>query len=189
MVPTRPRRAPKEKEDRLLRLQRVAKALNSELHLDRLLEIIVDHVIELVGRRARLPGAPAKPGQPRGPRRAQLRARGGRVARGGVLAAHRRAGVPHGAAGAHGERGRGPALPGEPLDQRDPRAQRAVHPASRSAGRAFGAIYVDNRLQKGAFGEAELQTLIEPRRPRGDRDRERAALRGERAPREGARGR
>ena len=39
----------REQEDRLLRLQRIAKALNSELHLDRLLAIIIDHVVDIAG--------------------------------------------------------------------------------------------------------------------------------------------
>ena len=118
----------REKADRLLRIQRVAKAVNSELHLDRLLAIILDHVIELAGaERAFLVLGQGGGGALR-PRRAQLRARGGAGARGGVLARHRRAGVEDRPAGPRGERRRGRAVPGVPLDQRDPRAQRAGHP-------------------------------------------------------------
>src|SRR5207253_3228935 len=69
-----------------------------------------------------------------GPRRAQLRARGGGGAGGGVLEEHRGPGAPHRQARPRRQRGRGPALRRVPVDQRDPREERARDPA-RLAGR------------------------------------------------------
>ena len=131
----------------------IAKALNSELHLDRLLAIILDHVIELSGRRARLPRA---------------RPRGGDGPRCGspATSSGRRSPSPE-EAFSRVDRASRCCAPGS----RSSRPTRSRTPASRSSSRinairarsvialplvrpraVAGAVYVDNRLQKGAFG-------------------------------------
>ena len=148
----------KDKEDRLLRLQRIAKALNSELHLDRLLAIIVDHVIELAGaERAFLvlgkAGEEPSVRVARNFEREEVAAPEEAFSR-NIVEQVLRSGQPILAANA----------------VEDPRFQEflsinAIRARSVLAiplvvrGTAIGAVYVDNRLQKGAFTAVELQTL------------------------------
>lgn len=144
--------------DHLQRFHRIAKALNSELHLDRLLEIIMDHVVEVSGaERGFLVLAPDGD-QPEA-----------QVARNfeqeDVLS-------PEGAFSASiirqvMESGQAVLTANAVEDDRfqDTLSIAAIRARSVMAlpfcvrGRIAGAVYVDNRLQRGAFGKAELATL------------------------------
>jgi transcriptional regulator with GAF, ATPase, and Fis domain len=144
--------------DRLTRLTRIAKALNSELLVDRLLEMIMDHVVEVTGAERGflvLGGAGDRPEV--------------RVARNFEQEDVQ---SPEGAFSASIVRavmGKGePILTANAVeDERfaDNLSINAIRARSvmalpfRSRGRTTGAVYVDNRLQKGAFGEPELETL------------------------------
>jgi len=148
----------KEKEDRLLRLQRVAKAVNSELHLDRLLAIIIDHVIELSGaeRGFLVLGRAGEESSVRVARnfeREEVASPEEAFSR-GIVDQVLRSGQPVLAANAvEDERFQ------EFLSINAIRARSVLCIPLAARGQVLGAIYVDNRLTKGAFGSIELQTL------------------------------
>ncbi len=148
----------KESEDRLLRLQRVAKAVNSELHLDRLLAIIIDHVIELSGAERGflvLGQAGAEPSVrvARNFEREEVAAPEEAFSR-GILDQVLRSGQPVLAANAvEDQRFQ------EFLSINAIRARSVLCIPLTTRGKTLGAVYVDNRLTKGAFGSVELQTL------------------------------
>ena len=177
----------KEKEDRLLRLQRVAKAVNSELHLDRLLEIIIDHVIELSGaeRGFLVLGRAGEDPSVRVARnfeREEVAAPEEAFSR-GILDQVLRSGQPVLAANAvEDQRFQ------EFLSINAIRARSVLCIPLTTRGQVLGAVYVDNRLTKGAFGSVELQTLSSLADHAAIAHRERAPLRGERASRPRARG-
>jgi transcriptional regulator with GAF, ATPase, and Fis domain len=148
----------KEKEDRLLRLQRVAKAVNSELHLDRLLAIIIDHVIELSGaeRGFLVLGTAGEAPAVRVARnfeREEIPAPEEAFSR-GIVEQVLKNGQPVLAANAvEDERFQ------EFLSVNAIRARSILCIPLATRGHVLGAVYVDNRLTKGAFGSVELQTL------------------------------
>jgi serine/threonine-protein kinase PknK len=148
----------KEKEDRLLRLQRVAKALNSELHLDRLLEIIVDHVIELAGAERGFlvlgrGGEEPKARVARNFEREEVQSPDEEFSR-GIVEQVFTTGQPVLAANAVEDR-----RFQEFLSINAIRARSVLCIPLVMRGTVLGAVYVDNRLQKGAFTSVELQTL------------------------------
>jgi serine/threonine-protein kinase PknK len=148
----------KEKEDRLLRLQRVAKALNSELHLDRLLEIIVDHVIELAGAERGFlvlgrAGEEPKARVARNFEREEVQSPDEEFSR-GIVEQVFTTGQPVLAANAVEDR-----RFQEFLSINAIRARSVLCIPLVMRGTVLGAVYVDNRLQKGAFTSVELQTL------------------------------
>jgi transcriptional regulator with GAF, ATPase, and Fis domain len=147
-----------EPEDRLLRLQRIAKAMNSELHLDRLLAIIMDHFIELSGaERGFLVLAPA--GQPyevriaRNFEREEIASPDEAFSR-GIVEQVLRTGQPVLAANAVED-----SRFQEFLSINAIRARSVLCIPLLLRGRALGAVYVDNRLQRGAFGAVEQKML------------------------------
>ncbi len=148
----------KEQEDRLLRLQRVAKAVNSELHLDRLLAIILDHVIELAGAERGFivlgkPGEEAAVRLARNFEREEVLAPEEAFSR-GIVEQVLRSGQPVLAANAVEDQ-----RFAEFLSINAIRARSILCIPLVTRGSVLGAVYVDNRLQKGAFGSVELQTL------------------------------
>jgi transcriptional regulator with GAF, ATPase, and Fis domain len=148
----------REKADRLLRIQRVAKAVNSELHLDRLLAIILDHVIELAGaERAFLvlgkAGEEPSVRVARNFEREEVLAPEEAFSR-GIVEQVLKTGQPVLAANAvEDERFQ------EFLSINAIRARSVLVIPLLFKGTVGGAIYVDNRLQKGAFTTIELQAL------------------------------
>ncbi|MCA9314437.1 MAG: sigma 54-interacting transcriptional regulator [Planctomycetes bacterium] len=149
-----------DERDRLERLQRVVKALNSELHLDPLLRIILDHVVEIAGaERGFL--VLQRPGPDGGatvhvarnfeqedvqsPEAAFSQSIVERVLASGeaVLTAN----------AVEDERFSG-ALSISAI-----RARSVLCLPFQVRGRTAGAVYVDNRLQAGAFGDAERDML------------------------------
>ncbi len=148
----------RDREDRLLRLQRVAKALNSELHLDRLLAIIIDHVIDLAGAErgflvlGKL-GQPAEVRVARNFEREEVAAPEEAFSR-NVVERVFQTGQAVLAANAVED----PRFT-DFLSINAIRARSILCIPLVQRGQVFGAVYVDNRLQKGAFGHVELQTL------------------------------
>ncbi len=145
--------------DSLRRLQRVTMALNSELHLDPLLRIIIDHLVEISGAERGFLVLSA------GERRPLVR-----VARNFEQEDVREPDA--GFSASIVERVR---KTGEPLvtanaveDDRfqDTLSINAIRARSvmclpfRQRGQVMGAAYLDNRLQMGAFGEIERDTLM-----------------------------
>jgi transcriptional regulator with GAF, ATPase, and Fis domain len=146
-------------QDRLQRLQRVAQALNSELHLDRLLEIVVDHLVEISGAERGFLVLAGEGGRPEA-----------RVARNfeqedvdsperafstSIVNKVMASGEPILTANAVED-----ARFADNLSLNAIRARSVMCLPFRVRGKAMGALYVDNRLQKGAFGQAELSTLV-----------------------------
>jgi transcriptional regulator with GAF, ATPase, and Fis domain len=148
----------REKEDRLLRLQRIAKALNSELHLDRLLAIIMDHVVELAGAERGFlvlgkPGQPAEVRVARNFEREEVPAPEEAFSRNLVEQVFRTGQAVLAANAVEDQRFQ------EFLSINAIRARSVLCIPLLQRGQVFGAIYIDNRLLKGAFGTVELQTL------------------------------
>ena len=148
----------REKEDRLLRLQRVARAVNSELHLDRLLAIILDHVIELAGaERAFLvlgrAGEAPSVRVARNFEREEVAEPDEAFSR-NLVDQVLRTGQPLLAANAVEDPRFQEFLSVNAIRARSVLVIPLVHRSS-----PLGAVYVDNRLQKGAFTAVELQTL------------------------------
>jgi serine/threonine-protein kinase PknK len=148
----------KAQEDRLLRLQRVAKAVNSELHLDRLLAIVIDHVIELAGaERAFLvlgkAGAEPAVRVARNFEREDVASPEEAFSR-NVVETVLKTGQSVLAANAVEDRRFQDFLSIHAI-----RARSVLCLPLVSRAQVIGAIYVDNRLQKGAFTDVELQTL------------------------------
>lgn len=144
-------------QDRLLRLIRIVKALNSELHVDPLLRIIIDHLVEIT-----------------------------QAERGFLVLSQGDGAVARVARNFEQEDVADPEVAfsqtivtkvmenGEPVvtanaveDDRfsDTLSVNAIRVRSvmclpfKLRGETVGAVYVDNRLQKGAFGDQELETL------------------------------
>jgi transcriptional regulator with GAF, ATPase, and Fis domain len=148
----------KEREDRVQRLQRVAKALNSELHLDRLLAIIIDHVVDIAGaeRGFLVLGKPGEAPAVRVARnfeREEVAAPEEAFSR-NIVDTVLRTGQPVLAANAVED----PRYQ-EYLSINAIKARSVLCIPLAQKGRVLGAVYVDNRLQKGAFGAVEAQTL------------------------------
>jgi transcriptional regulator with GAF, ATPase, and Fis domain len=148
----------KEKEDRLLRLQRVAKALNSELHLDRLLAIILDHVIELAGAERGFlvlakAGEPAEVRLARNFEREDVASPDEAFSR-GIVEQVLKTGQAVLAANAVEDRRFQEFLSINAIRVRSVLCIPLLH-----KGQAMGAVYVDNRLTKGAFTTVEQQML------------------------------
>jgi transcriptional regulator with GAF, ATPase, and Fis domain len=146
-------------DDRLQRLQRVVRALNSELHLDRLLEIVVDHLIEVSAAERGFLVLSAAEGRPEA-----------RVARNfeqqdvlspefafstSLVKKVVETGEPILTANAVED-----VRFADNLSLNAIRARSVMVLPFKQRGRAIGALYLDNRLQKGAFAEAELATLM-----------------------------
>ncbi len=151
----RPTMVPK---DRLERLHRVSKALNSELHLDRVLEIIMDHVVELTGAERGFLVLEGDGDRPEA-----------RVARN-----YSQEDVPAPEAEFSASiarqamrRGKAVLLANAVEDSQfaDTLSVHAIKLRSvmalpfRVRGRPVGAVYVDNNMQRGAFGEVEKEML------------------------------
>ena len=145
--------------DRLERLQRVVRALNSELHLDRMLEIVVDHLVEVSGAERGFLVLSAAEGRPEA-----------RVARNfeqedvqspevafstSLVRKVVQTGEPILTANAVED-----ARFSDNLSLNAIRARSVMVLPFKQRGQAVGALYLDNRLQKGAFVEAELATLM-----------------------------
>ena len=145
-------------QDRLTRVQRIAKALNSELHVDPLLSIIIDHLIEIsqAERGFLVIEDPA----------------GGHAARVARNFEQEDVADPDVAFSASivkrvMETGEAVVTANAVEDVRfsEETSVNAIRARSvlclpfRIRGETVGAVYVDNRLQKGAFGEAEVHTL------------------------------
>ena len=148
----------KENEERLLRLQRVAKALNSELHLDRLLAIILDHVIDLAGaeRGFLVLGKPGQPAEVRLARNFEREdvANPDEAFSRGIVEQVLQTGQPVLAANAVEDR-----RFQEFLSINAIRVRSVLCLPLPLKGQVLGAVYVDNRLQKGAFTTVELHML------------------------------
>ncbi len=149
-----------EGRDRLERLQRITRALNSELHLEPLLRIIVDHLVELSGAER---GFLVLTGEEGGRPRAQ-------VARNfeqedvqdpeqsfsaSIVRRVMETGDPVVTANAVED----PRF-ADQLSINAIRARSVLCLPFRLRGKVLGAVYVDNRLQKGIFGDAEVSTLL-----------------------------
>ncbi len=145
--------------DSLRRLQRVTMALNSELHLDPLLRIIIDHLVEMSGAERGFLVLSAGEGRPHV-----------RVARN-----FEQEDVQEPDAGFSASIVERVRKTGEPLvtanaveDDRfqDTLSINAIRARSvmclpfRLRGDVIGAAYLDNRLQMGAFGDTERDTLM-----------------------------
>jgi transcriptional regulator with GAF, ATPase, and Fis domain len=148
----------KDNQDRLLRVQRIAKGVNSELNLDRLLAIILDHVIELAGAERAFvvlgrPGEEPAVRVARNFEREAVEAPDEAFSR-NIVDQVLRSGQPILAANAVED----PRFH-EFLSINAIRARSVLVIPLTVRGQAIGAIYVDNRLQKGAFTTVELQTL------------------------------
>jgi transcriptional regulator with GAF, ATPase, and Fis domain len=147
-----------EGQDRLQRLQRVVRALNSELHVQRLLEIIVDHLVELSGAERGflvLVGADGRPGAQVARNFEQEDVQSPEVAFSTSLVRKVvETGEPILTANAVED-----ARFADNLSLNAIRARSVMVLPFRVRGSVIGALYVDNRLQKGAFAEAELTTL------------------------------
>jgi len=148
-----------EGQDRLQRLQRVVRALNSELHLQRMLEIVVDHLVELSGAERGflvLVGPDGKPLSQVARNFEQEDVQSPEVAFSTSLVRKVVAtGEPILTANAVED-----ARFSDNLSLNAIRARSVLVLPFRVRGSAIGALYVDNRLQKGAFAEAELPTLL-----------------------------
>ncbi len=145
--------------DRLARLQRVTMALNSELHLDPLLRIIIDHLVEVSGAERGFLVLSQVQGRP------QVR-----VARNfeqedvedadasfsaSIVARVQDTGEPVVTANAVED-----ARFQDTLSINAIRARSVMCLPFRQRGQVIGAAYLDNRLQMGVFGEAEKDTLM-----------------------------
>jgi serine/threonine-protein kinase PknK len=146
-------------QDRLARLQRVTMALNSELHLDPLLRIIIDHLVEVSRAERGFLVLSQGEGRP------QVR-----VARNfeqedveapdasfsaSIVARVRETGEPVVTANAVED-----ARFQDTLSINAIRARSVMCLPFRQRGKILGAAYLDNRLQMGVFGEAEKDTLM-----------------------------
>jgi serine/threonine-protein kinase PknK len=149
---------PGESEDRVMRLQRIAKAMNSELHLDRLLAIIMDHFIELSGAERGFlvltpPGEPFQVRVARNFEREEIQLPHEAFSRGIVEQVLREKKPVLAANAVEDSRFQ------EFLSINAIRARSVLCIPLLLRGRALGAVYVDNRLQRGAFGAVEQQML------------------------------
>ncbi|MFM8980965.1 MAG: sigma 54-interacting transcriptional regulator, partial [Planctomycetia bacterium] len=148
-----------EGQDRLQRLQRVVRALNSELHVQRLLEIVVDHLVEVSGAERGflvLVGPDGKAGAQVARNFEQQDVQSPEVAFSTSLVRKVVAtGEPILTANAVED-----ARFADNLSLNAIRARSVMVLPFRVRGTTIGALYVDNRLQKGAFAEAELATLV-----------------------------
>ncbi len=144
--------------DRLERLHRIAKALNSTLHLDRLLEIIMDHVVEVSGAERGFLVLASEGDRPearvaRNFEQEDVRSPEGAFSA-SIVRAVMRTGEPVLTANAVEDDRFSDALSVSTI-----RARSVLALPFHVRGRIVGAVYVDNRLQRGAFGMAELETL------------------------------
>jgi len=144
--------------DSLQRLHRISKALNSELHLDRLLEIIMDHVVEISGAERGFLVLAADGDEPEVRVARNFEQEDVQSPEGGFSASIVKQVMDSGQA----------VLTANALEDdrfQDTLSIAAIRARSvmalpfRVRGRIVGAAYVDNRLQRGAFGRAELATL------------------------------
>ena len=150
---------PEESEsDSLERLHRISKALNSELHLDRLLEIIMDHVVEVSGAERGFLVLAAAEDEPEVRVARNFEQEDVQSPEGGFSASIVKQVMDSGQA----------VLTANAIEDdrfQDTLSIAAIRARSvmalpfRVRGSIVGAAYVDNRLQRGAFGKAELATL------------------------------
>ena len=150
---------PEESEsDSLQRLHRISKALNSELHLDRLLEIIMDHVVEVSGAERGFLVLAAAGDEPEVRVARNFEQEDVQSPEGGFSASIVKQVMDSGQA----------VLTANAIEDdrfQDTLSIAAIRARSvmalpfRVRGAIVGAAYVDNRLQRGAFGKAELATL------------------------------
>ncbi|MHC5011714.1 MAG: sigma 54-interacting transcriptional regulator [Planctomycetota bacterium] len=147
-----------EGADRLLRFHRIAKALNSELHMDRLLEIIIDHVVELSGAERGFLVLASDEDRPavrvaRNFEQEDVESPAGAFSA-SIVRQVMKSGEAVLTANAVED-----ARFSDTLSITAIRARSVMALPFRVRGRIIGAIYVDNRLQKGAFGKVEVETL------------------------------
>lgn len=150
---------PEESEgDSLQRLHRISKALNSELHLDRLLEIIMDHIVEVSGAERGFLVLAAAGNVPEVRVARNFEQEDVQSPEGGFSASIVQQVMQTGQA----------VLTANAIEDdrfQDTLSIAAIRARSvmalpfRVRGEIVGAAYVDNRLQRGAFGKAELATL------------------------------
>jgi len=148
-----------EGADQLRRLQRVSMAVNSELHLDPLLRIILDHLVEISGAERGFLVLSAGEG------RSQVR-----VARNFEQEDVREPDVGFSASIVERVRQTGDMLITANAVEDDRfqdtlsinaiRARSVMCLPFRQRGKVMGAAYLDNRLQMGAFGNIERDTLM-----------------------------
>jgi transcriptional regulator with GAF, ATPase, and Fis domain len=145
--------------DSLRRLQRVTMALNSELHLDPLLRIIIDHLVEISGAERGFLVLQVGAGRPQVRVARNFEQEDVRDPDAGFSASIvervRKTGEPLVTANAV-----------EDVRFQDTLSVNAIRARSvmclpfRQRGKVLGAAYLDNRLQMGAFGETERDTLM-----------------------------
>ena len=145
--------------DSLRRLQRVTMALNSELHLDPLLRIIIDHLVEISGAERGFLVLQIGAGRPTVRVARNFEQEDVRDPDAGFSASIvervRKTGEPLVTANAV-----------EDVRFQDTLSINAIRARSvmclpfRQRGKVLGAAYLDNRLQMGAFGEIERDTLM-----------------------------
>jgi transcriptional regulator with GAF, ATPase, and Fis domain len=140
------------------RLQRVAQALNSELHLDRMLEIILDHLIEVAGAERGFLVLSAEGDRPavqvaRNFEQEDVKSPEGAFSASIVDLVVRR-GEPILTANAVEDSRFADALSVNAI-----RARSVMCLPFRVRAKVLGAIYLDNRLQRGAFTEADRELL------------------------------
>ncbi len=148
-----------EGRDQLRRLQRVTMALNGELHLDPLLRIIIDHLVEISGAERGFLVLSVGAGRP------QVR-----VARNFEQEDVREPDVGFSASIVERVRQTGEMLITanavedhrfqDTLSINAIRARSVMCLPFRQRGTVMGAAYLDNRLQMGAFGNIERDTLM-----------------------------
>jgi transcriptional regulator with GAF, ATPase, and Fis domain len=148
-----------DRADRLERLRRIAKALNSELHMDRLLEIILDHVVEVSGAERGFLVVVSDDGRPvarvaRNFEQEDIESPEGAFSA-SIVRQVMKSGEPVLTANAVED-----ARFADTLSINAIRARSVMALPFRVRGRILGAVYVDNRLQRGAFGAAEVETLM-----------------------------
>jgi transcriptional regulator with GAF, ATPase, and Fis domain len=146
-------------QDRLARLQRVTMALNSELHLDPLLRIIIDHLVEVSGAERGFLVLTEGEGRPlvrvaRNFEQEDVEAPDASFSA-SIVERVRKTGEPVVTANAVED-----ARFQDTLSINAIRARSVMCLPFRQRGKILGAAYLDNRLQMGVFGEAEKDTLM-----------------------------
>jgi len=148
-----------EPGDRLRRLQRVTMALNSELHLDPLLRIIIDHLVELSGAERGFLVLAQAAGRPhvrvaRNFEQEDVQAPDASFSASIVESVMKKGDLVITANAIEDERFQ------DTLSVNAIRARSVMCLPFRQRGEIIGAAYLDNRLQMGAFGDIDRDTLM-----------------------------
>ena len=145
--------------DRLRRLQRVTMALNGELHLDPMLRIVLDHLVEISGAERGFLVLSQKEGRPqvrvaRNFEQEDVQAPDASFSASIVESVMKRGELIVTANAIEDTRFQ------DNLSINAIRARSVMCLPFRQRGEIIGAAYLDNRLQMGAFGEVERDTLM-----------------------------